>query len=143
VAQRRSQRTGLSDDHKAALVAGRAEARIVRDYLTALREHRPRPGRKRTPESVRQRLQDVEEELAKDPTEADDPLLVLELIQARIDLTAELAGFERSALPALEDRFVEVASAYARRKGVTYEAWRELGVSAVVLRRAGIRPDSA
>ena len=129
----------LSADHKAALVAGRAEARIVREYLVALRDHRPRPGRKRTAESVQRRLTTVEKELKRLDVDTDDPLLVLELLQERIDLTAELAAFERDGLPELEKRFVEVAKSYSERKRVTYEAWRQLGVAADVLRRAGIR----
>ncbi|MHB1534624.1 MAG: hypothetical protein ACYC1D_08440 [Acidimicrobiales bacterium] len=39
----------------------------------------------------------------------------------------------------LETAFVKVASGYSERKGLSYAAWREAGVSADVLRRAGIR----
>ena len=38
----------------------------------------------------------------------------------------------------LEDEFVDAASGYSQRKGISYTAWRELGVPASVLKRAGI-----
>ena len=61
------------------------------------------------------------------------------LIQERLDLTAELSA--RSApddLAELEAAFVEVAKPFAEAKGITYPAWREVGVPASVLARAGI-----
>ncbi len=61
------------------------------------------------------------------------------LIQERLDLTAELST--RSApddLAELEAAFVEVAKPFAEAKGITYPAWREVGVPASVLARAGI-----
>lgn len=43
---------------------------------------------------------------------------------------------------ALEDEFVEHALIFARRKGITYGAWRDVGVPAHVLARAGIAVDA-
>jgi hypothetical protein len=134
----------MSDAHKAALVVGRAEARAVREYLSALRHHRPRPGRKRTPESIKRRLEVVERELAGADRDEEDPIHVLELIQERIDLQAEL---ERTGsgdeLARCEEEFVRVAAAFGQRKGITYQAWREMGIPPAVLRRAGIRSGAA
>ena len=45
----------MTDEHKAALERGRAEGRVVRDYLEALRNSKPKRGRKRTPESIKAR----------------------------------------------------------------------------------------
>ena len=59
----------MSADHKAALAVGRAEGRIVRDYLDGLRASKPKRGRKRTSESINARLTAIDEELA-----AADPL---------------------------------------------------------------------
>ena len=39
---------------------------------------------------------------------------------------------------ALEDEFVGVAKAYSERNGISYQAWREVGVPAAVLSHAGI-----
>ena len=39
-----------------------------------------------------------------------------------------------------EDAFVAVAAAYSRRHHIAYATWREVGVPAAVLRRAGVTP---
>jgi hypothetical protein len=41
---------------------------------------------------------------------------------------------------ALEHEFVHVAKSFSCRRGISYDAWREVGVSAQVLARADI-PD--
>jgi hypothetical protein len=46
-------------------------------------------------------------------------------------------------LDALEKDFVDAARSYSDRKGISYAAWRELGVSASTLRRAGVARASA
>jgi hypothetical protein len=124
----------MSVEHKAALAKGREEGRTVRRYLVALEEQRPRRGRKRTPESVRKRLTTVEQLLPE-----ADPLSRLHLLQEREDLTIELARNSVSDdLAAAEKAFVRVARAYGRRKGISYGAWRAVGVSVPVLQKAGI-----
>src|SRR5690349_15337820 len=128
-------KTQMSDEHKEALARGRDEGRAVRRYLEAIEAHRPRRGRKRTPDSIRKRLDTIEERL-----ETADPLTRVQLIQERMDLENELAGMENTVdMPALEDAFVSAARSYADRKGISYAAWREAGVDAAVLKRAGIR----
>ena len=42
------------------------------------------------------------------------------------------------AFDALEREFVAVAKAFARLRGISYEAWRDVGVSEAVLQRADI-----
>ena len=61
-------------------------------------------------------------------------------MQERRDLEVELAGMAAGApdLSALEKDFVKVAKPYAKRKGISYGAWREFGVSPEVLKKAGI-----
>jgi hypothetical protein len=124
----------MSAEHKAALAKGREEGRAVRRYLVALEEQKPRRGRKRTPESVKRRLDVVDRELA-----GADPLTRLHLLQEREDLSAELARNDASDdLVDAEKAFVRVAGAYGRRKGIGYSAWRAVGVSVSVLEKAGI-----
>ena len=53
----------LTTEHKEAMAAGRAEGRAVKAYLDALAEHRPRRGRQRTADSIRQRLTVITGEL--------------------------------------------------------------------------------
>jgi hypothetical protein len=124
----------LSDQHKAAMAAGRTEGRAVREYLDALRTNKPKRGRKRTPDSINARLGRIEEELM-----IADPLDELRLVQERRNLTRELetmsAGVDVSAL---EADFVKVAKTYSDRQGISYATWRDVGVEASVLKSAGI-----
>jgi hypothetical protein len=124
----------MTPEHKAAMERGRAEGRAVRDYLEAVRNSKPKRGRKRTADSINKRLHRIESDLA-DASAIDE----LRLVQERRDLQAELASMESAVdLAALEDAFVAVAAAYGERKGISYASWREVGVSAATLKRAGI-----
>lgn len=124
----------MTEEHKQALAVGRAEGRMVRAYLEALESSRPKRGRKRTKESIGRRLERIEVEL-----EEADPLKRLQLTQEQIDLTEELDGMDNGVnIADLEDDFVRVAQGYAERKGITYQAFRQIGVPASVLKRAGI-----
>ena len=124
----------MSDEHKAALAEGRNQGRSVRRYLEALDRHRPKRGRKRTSDSIKKRLERIEGELPE-----ADQLKRLQLIQERIDLSAELETLEANVdLTGLEEEFVKAAAAYSARKGISYAAWRELGVEPAVLKKAGI-----
>jgi hypothetical protein len=68
-----------------------------------------------------------------------DPLKRLQLIQERLDLKEELETAGQSVdLSGLEQDFVDAAASYSKRKGISYAAWRELGVEPAVLKRAGI-----
>lgn len=125
----------MSDSHKAALAEGREQGRAVRRYLEAIEAHRPKRGRKRTPESMQKRLSTIEERIAN-----ADPLTRLHLVQERMDLERELSSSDSGVdMAELEDAFVTSAEPYGRRKGITYSAWREAGIDPSVLRRAGIR----
>ena len=125
----------MSDSHKAALAEGRDQGRAVRRYLEALEAHKPKRGRKRTPESVQKRMAAIEEKLG-----TADALTRLHLVQERMNLENELASTGNTVdIQALEDEFVSAAAPYGARKGITYAAWRHLGVDPAVLRRAGIK----
>ncbi len=124
----------MSDEHKAALVEGRAESRAVRTYLEALAQSRPRRGRRRTTDSITKRLAVVDHEL-----ETASALTRLQLVQERMDLTRELETMGTTVdISAAEADFVRSAAGYAKRKGISYAAWREAGVPADVLKKAGI-----
>ena len=56
-----------------------------------------------------------------------------------MDLEKELAQLgDKVDLSSLEAAFVKTAGKYAERKGISYAAWRQLGVSAETLKKAGI-----
>ena len=124
----------MSDEHKAALAEGREQGRAVRHYLEALEAHKPRRGRKRNPDNIAKRLTRIDEELP-----GADPLTRVHLRQERIDLERELAaGSQKVDLEGLENEFVAAAGPYSLRKGISYDAWRAVGVEPRVLKAAGI-----
>jgi hypothetical protein len=68
-----------------------------------------------------------------------DPVRHLQLVQERLDLQAALESAEREGdVSTLEAGFIEAAADYSRRRGISYAAWREVGVPSAVLRAAGI-----
>jgi hypothetical protein len=127
-------KTPMSDDHKAALAMGRDEGRAVRRYLEALEAQRPKRGRRRTPDSIKKRLAAIDSQMAD-----VNPINRLQLVQERLDLTAELEATDDAIdIEGLEADFLRAAKGYSERKGISYAAWRELGVSAATLSSAGI-----
>jgi hypothetical protein len=134
MATKRGRKGPMSAEHKAALARGRSEGKAVRDYLDALRANKPKRGRKRTPDSIKKRLSSIDSQL-KDA----DPLTELRLVQERRDLEYELQSMESAVdLSAIESSFVKVAKSYSERQGISYAAWREVGVEASVLKKSGI-----
>lgn len=124
----------MSDYHKAALAEGRSQGKAIRDYLEALDAHKPRRGRKRTPDSIKRRLDRIEAELPE-----ADMMKRVALVQERMDLQRELEAAEGGVdLSQLEAEFVKYAKSYSERKAISYAAWREVGVSAATLKAAGI-----
>lgn len=124
----------MTDEHKKALAEGRQQARAIRSYLEALQQRRP--GRPVTPDTLRAKLARIESSLQT----TGDVLDRVDLIQQRIDTEAALEAAEAAAdMSALENAFVEAAASYSERKGITYAAWRETGVPAALLKRAGIK----
>jgi len=128
----------MSAEHKAALAEGREQGRAVRTYLEALSANKPKRGRKRTPDSIKKQLADVENQLAD-----ADPLQRLQLTQRQIDLTSALDTTDAPVdLSELESAFVKAAGPYAVRKGISYAAFRAVGVTPTVLQKAGIKRGS-
>lgn len=125
----------LSESHLAALAVGRDDSRVVRRYLDAM-THRPGNSRHRDPDFLRRKLKRLDEAIP----EESDLLVRLSLIQQRLTAAKELdaLGDAPEDLGALEEEFLAVARRYGERKGISYQAWRTIGVTADVLRRAGI-----
>ena len=115
----------------------KSEVAAIRDYLKALEQNAPQRGRKRTTESVGRQIVTLEGELA-----GASITKRLGLIQQRIELEADLEALSQAAsvdLTALEAGFATYAAAYGGRRGISYAAWREIGVSSTTLKSAGIR----
>ena len=124
----------VTPEHKAAMAEGRTQSRAIGAYLEALESHKPKRGRKRTSESIDKRLAAIATSL-----ESASPIKRLSLVQEQLDLLAEKDSMGTSVdVSAFESDFVAAAKGYGARKGISYAAWRQLGVPAPVLKRAGI-----
>jgi hypothetical protein len=127
----------MSASHKAAIAAGRIEGATVKRYLDAI-STKGKPGRPVDPRRAERKLGEIDKQLQRE----ENPLTRLELEQTRIDLTNRLQALRAKPgldIPALEAEFVKVAKSYSERKGISYAAFRKVGVPADTLRRAGIR----
>lgn len=132
-----SRQTTMSNAHKKALANGRNEGRIIREYLEIVEATKPKRGRRRTPESITKRLSVIAVEL-----KSADPVTKVRLIQERMNLRNELASMKtKTEIAAAEARFIKVAKSFSERNDITYDAWREFGVTPAVLKRAGIVAD--
>ena len=133
-AKRATSRT-LSAAHKQALVEGRAMSAAVDRYLSAL--HTPkRRGRTISKATLTSRLAEARAQ-AKSATGMNR----LMAAQAVRDLDAKLAQLDltsRTDIKSLEAAFVKVAKPFGDKRGISYGAWREAGVPAAMLKRAGI-----
>ena len=121
-------------------VQEKADNKAVRDYLDTLSANAPKRGRKRSADSVKARISTIGK--AMDDASATKRL---GLVQERIDLEAELDAMDRAGsvdMSVLEAGFVKAAASYGGRRGISYAAWREVGVSAAALKAAGIRRSS-
>jgi hypothetical protein len=133
-AKRRATRK-LSASHKRALAEGRTLSATVNQYLAAVTTPKRR-GRKVSTATLTQRLADARQRVK---TEAGvNKVLAAQEVR---DLQAKLARLRTDNavdVKTLEAAFVKVAKQFAENRGVTYGAWRDAGVPAEVLKRAGI-----
>ncbi|MBW3581253.1 MAG: hypothetical protein KY447_11710 [Actinobacteria bacterium] len=112
------------------------QTRLVRRYLSAIEVSRPGRATRRAREAVTSRIAKVDELLV-----SADPLARVHLTQERIELQTEqvrLGNGSQVDLDQLERDFVRVARSYSDRHGLTYAAWRQVGVATDVLDQAGI-----
>ena len=121
-------------------VQEKTDNKAVRDYLDALAASAPKRGRKRTADSVKARISAVGNAMGDASATKR-----LGLVQERLDLEAELDAMARADsvdMDELEAGFVKAATSYGGQRGISYAAWREVGVSAATLKAAGIRRNS-
>ena len=127
-------RSPLSANHKDALAKGRTQGSIIRRYLDALEQQRPRRGRRRSPESTQRRIEAIQLRI-----ERANSLEKVHLRQELLDRQAELNKLESTdRLSTLEADFIKVAREYSERKSISYPTWRASGISPSVLEKAGI-----
>lgn len=120
-------------DERRALV--RAQGRIVKEYLDALTTCAVGHRNVCMTETIDQRLGAVDDEMAVADAERRS-----ELVQERRELQAERARrLATGGLAALEEAFVQTVAAYSVCVGISYQAWREIGVPSSVLARAAVQ----
>lgn len=126
----------VTDEHKAAMKRGRQVSAVVDAYLKVVDQPKRR-GRPISLDELNARRAKATDELA-----VSEGLARLKLLQTIRDLEERISTLEQdnsSDLQALEQRFVEVGSEFAASQGIDYSTFRDYGVPADVLKRAGIR----
>lgn len=125
----------LSATHKRAMAQGRTLSAIVDRYLLALNTPKRR-GRKVSPAALRQRLADAQKR--KGNTTGLDKVLASQEVrdcEAKLRLASTNGSVD---IKPLEAAFVKVAAKYTAARKLSYGAWRDAGVPAPVLSKAGI-----
>jgi hypothetical protein len=125
----------LSAAHKRALAEGRTMSATVDRYLSAVNTPKRR-GRKVSKSALQQRLVDARTK-AKSATGVDKVLAAQEVR----DLHARIANLDTGSggdMKILEAAFIRIAKRFGGNRGIGYGAWRDAGVPAVVLRKAGV-----
>lgn len=137
-AKARTKRPGprkMSTAHKRALSEGRAMSATVDRYLSAIGTPSKR-GRKVSKATLQQRLIAADARLRSSAGVAK----VLAAQEVR-DLRARISSLnapDGADIKVLESAFIKVAKKFGDNRGITYAAWRDAGVSAEVLKRAGV-----
>jgi hypothetical protein len=124
----------MTTTHKAALARGREMSTIVDRYLSVVNVPKKR-GRRVSPAVLRKRLA-AADATRKSSTGVAKVLAAQEVRDLRARL-AETSGDGTNA-KTLEASFVKVARQFSVNRGISYAAWRDAGVPAAVLQRAGI-----
>ena len=124
-----TEKKALSPQHLANLAAGRTQSAVVNRYLRALETATPKRGRQvdRSPARIEALRQEIEHSTG-----------VQKLAAAQKLVDIQRAEPAKNELPALEAEFIKVALDYSEGHGISYTAWRQVGVSAKTLKAAGI-----
>jgi hypothetical protein len=125
----------LSASHKQALAEGRTMSATVDRYLSAVNTPKRR-GRKVSKSALVERLAEARTR-AKSATGVDKVLAAQDVrdLQTRI---ANMNTASGSDIKSLEAAFVKIAKRFGENRGIGYGAWRDAGVPAVVLKKAGV-----
>ena len=125
----------LSASHKRALAEGRTMSATVDRYLSAVNTPKRR-GRKVSKTALQARLAEARVK-AKSASGVDKVLAAQEVrdLQTRI---ANMNATSGSDIKSLEAAFIKIAKQFGENRGIGYGAWRDAGVPAVVLKKAGV-----
>lgn len=135
-AKKRAAPKMLSASHKKALAEGRDLSSKVDRYLRAINTPKRR-GRKVSKADLTKRLA-AAKAASRTAVGVDKVLAAQEVrdLQKRItDLSSTNGDID---VKSLEGAFISAGKQFGENRGITYGAWREAGVPAVVLAKAGI-----
>src|SRR6478735_3508641 len=118
-ATKRSAQRTLSAAHKRALAEGRTMSATVDRYLSAVNTPKQR-GRKVSKATLTQRLAAARE------------------VRDLKNKLASISAANGTDVKSLEAEFVRIAKKFGENRGIGYGAWRDAGVPAVVLKKAGV-----
>ncbi len=131
----RSAARTMSSSHKKALSEGRALSSTVDRYLAAVNTPKRR-GRKVSKATLVQRLANAQQRLKS--AKGVDKVLAAQEVRDLQTKIARLNAANAFDVKSLEDAFVKIAKRFGDNRGIGYGAWRDAGVPAEVLRRAGV-----
>jgi hypothetical protein len=129
MANKRGPKSPPTPEHLAALAQGRTEGRAVREYMHAISNQTKRT-RGRSPKDAAAIQAQIDA--------TTDPVERLKLRPALRAAALREAMTSDADMADLEEAFIKVAGSYSQRHGLTYADWRTEGVSAAVLKRAGV-----
>lgn len=122
--------------HKKALADGRAMSATVDRYLTAIGTPKRR-GRKVSAATLETRLRAAQTR-ARSAAGVDRVVAAQEVRDLRLKLAEAKGGSSDTDVKAAEAAFVKVARKFGEARGISYGAWRDAGVPAAVLKKAGV-----
>jgi hypothetical protein len=126
----------LSASHKKALAEGRTMSATVDRYLSAVNTPKRR-GRKVSRASLQQRLVEARAKV-KTASGVERVLAAQEVRDLQVRIASLDAAGGGNDLKSLEAAFVKIAKRFGENRGIGYGAWRDAGVPAPVLKKAGI-----
>jgi len=125
----------MSAAHKKALAEGRTMSATVNSYLAAINTPKKR-GRRVSKATLDQRLTAARAR-SKAATGVEKVMAAQEVrdLQAKLAQVSTTSGVDTKRL---EADFVKIAKKFGENRGIGYGSWRDAGVSAVVLKKAGV-----
>jgi len=125
----------MSASHKQALAEGRSMSLTVDRYLGAVNTPKRR-GRKVSKAMLAQRLTDARARLKS--AKGVDKVLAAQNVRDLQVTISQLNAASPVDIERLEAAFVKIAKRFGDNRGIGYGAWRDAGVPADVLKRAGV-----
>ena len=127
--------------HKDAIQESHRQNKAVRRYLEMLeQDNAPRP-KPVDVDGLRGQLAGIDQEIAAEASTVKK----LDLVQKRQNVQSKIDAasvqddtVDDQTRREIEDQFVKMAAGYGQRKGISYKAWREVGVPVQTLKAAGL-----